>query len=172
MEASRSASELEGNLDMYSFFVFCFFPFLLLCVTQIWITASCCYSTNQHLTKEYIYKPLACGAIRKWLIIQSALVHPNCMCLKSNRKKSGRRSLTKKGRVFALERRGTRKLNGDDASPPSASICCKSSEHLALGEEKGRTPLTSPLLGTQSQLMINDRHLFGKGKVKDFSPPG
>lgn len=92
------------------------------------------------------------------------------MCLKSNRKKSGRRSLTKKGRVFALERRGKRKLNGEDASPPSDSIRCKSIEHLALGEEKGRTPLTSPLLGTQSQLMINDRHFFGKGKVKDFSP--
>lgn len=66
-------------------FVQFFFP-------QIWITASRLSLQHKPLTEEYIYKPL------NMTDIQSALLHPNCMCLKSNRKKSGLFK-KKKGRV-------------------------------------------------------------------------
>lgn len=60
-------------MDLYSFF-----PFFSLLRSGLQHPVRV-YSTN--LTEEYIYKPL------NMTDIQSALVHPNCMCLKSNRKK-------------------------------------------------------------------------------------
>lgn len=85
----------KKNLDLYSyiFFFFSFFISSPLCHSDLDYS-----STSQHLTEEFIQKPSASGAIKKQnktkTDIQSALVH--CMCLKSNRKKSGLLSFSHK----------------------------------------------------------------------------
>lgn len=67
MEAGRSASELEGNLDLYSvlgFFLVFFHFFSSISLRSGLQHPVPLHSTNQHLTEEYIYKPSASGAIK------------------------------------------------------------------------------------------------------------
>lgn len=107
MEVNWSASKQTGNLELYSFFVFVFFISSPLCHSDLdYSILSVSTAQKQALTEEYYLKAIGKWCHKNMTDIQSALVHPNCMCLKSNRKKSGLLSLLQK------KTRGRESLSG------------------------------------------------------------
>lgn len=116
--------------------------------------------------------------------IQSALVHPNCMCLKSNRKtsgllsppsqKKGSESLMWENMFKSQDYTCTRLylyykiLISAAQDPPSFS---SKAANILLWEKGQRGLHSSSVWNTESQLIINDRDIFEREKLSCPPPP-
>lgn len=160
METGRSVSEQQGNLDLYSFFLFfCFFSiFSPMCHSDLDYSILSISTAQTDTWQRSIFISHRQVVPLNMTHIQSALVHPNCMCLKSNRKKSGLLSLSKKRGSLLFGKKvwcGKRCFKGyiwktpvsAAQEPPSSSI--KAVNNMLWGKRKEGTPLTIPLSGIQ-----------------------